>query len=157
MEFIKPVYLTQTGFEKLNDELEYLRVVRRVEIAEALHDAQSGGDSEDNTEYLSIQYEQLLLEMRLSELRRLLSAAQLIVPGNGDGMARLGSTVTIEDEEEMQQESYLIVGSAEADPGTGRISNECPLGRAVLDRRAGECVEVPTPDGLIRYRILAVT
>lgn len=156
MEFIKPVFLTQKGLEKLNAELEFLRTVKRVEIADALHDAKSDGDNEDNTEYQYVRYEQLMMEMRISELRRLISAAHLITPGNGDGVVRLGSEVTVEDEEEMRQESYLIVGTAEANPCDGRISNECPLGRAMVDRRAGECVEVPTPDGLLRYRILSV-
>lgn len=156
MAFIRPVFLTQKGLEKLNAELEYLCTVKRVEIADALHEAQSDGDNEDNTEHQYVRHEQLMMELRISELRRLTSAAHLITAGNGDGVVRLGSEVTIEDEDEMRQERYLIVGTAEADPGDGRISNECPLGRAMVDRRVGECVEVPTPDGLLRYRIVAV-
>lgn len=152
----KPVYVTPQGLAKLEDELNYLLTTKRVEIAEGLHDAQSGGDNLDNTEYQAILYEQLLLEMRISQLQQLVSAAQLIELGNGDGVARLGSTVVIQDGGGLI-ETYLLVGSAEADPDQGRISDECPLGSAILHRRAGETVEVQTPDGYVHYRLLAVT
>lgn len=156
MELAKPVRVTAQGLARLENELNYLLTVRRVEIAEVLHEAQDGGDTLDNTEYQSVRYEQLLLEMRISELQRLLSVVQLIEPVNGKGLARLGSTVVVEDDDG-QPETYMIVGSTETDPGEGRISDECPLGQALLNHRAGDKIAVQTPDGAVYYRITAVS
>lgn len=151
-----PVFVTAQGLEKLLSERDYLLTIKRVEIAENLHEAQSGGDSLDNTELQVIQYEQLLVELRISELQRLISAAHLIELGNGDGIALMGSTVTIQGDER-DHETYTIVGSTEANPSQGRISGECPLGRALLRKRAGELVEVKTPEGLLKYRIVSIS
>ena len=114
----QPVHITAGGLEKLLLELDFLINVRRVEVAENLHDAQSGGDSIDNTEFQTIQYEQLLLEMRITELQGLIAAA---------------------------------------DPSEGRISVDCPLGQALLNKTMGEVVSVMTPDGAFHYSILSVS
>lgn len=151
-----PVYITSDGLKRLESELVFLTTTKRVEIAEALHDALSGGDSIDNTEYQNVQYEQLLIEMRISDLQNLLADAQLISPGNGDGIARMGSTVIVEGEDN-SQDTFMIVGSTEASPDDGRISDACPLGRALLERRVGETVEVQAPDGILRYKIVAIS
>jgi transcription elongation factor GreA len=155
MDRNKPVLITPEGLERLLVKLDYLTSVRRVEIADQLHEAQSGGDTIDNTEFQTVQYEQLLLEMQIKELQRQIALAQLIDKGNGDGIITIGSTVVIQGGTE-PQESYLLVGSTEANPGEGRISVDCPLGKELLNRRTGEVITVNSPDGAVEYSILAV-
>ena len=155
MERNKPVLITPEGLEKLLVKLDYLTSVRRVEIADDLRDALSGGDSIDNTEFQTVRYEQLLLEMQISELQRQIASVQLISKGNGDGVIGIGSRVVVQVGKE-PKESYLLVGSAEADPIEGRISVDCPLGMELVNRRAGEVITVNTPDGSVEYAILDV-
>lgn len=153
---IHPVLLTEDGLTKLEQDLEYLMSVRRVEIAEDLHEAFSGGDNLDNTEYQAVQYEQLLLESRISYLQQLIANAKLIEPGVDGDLVKIGDRVVLQDEMD-QLETYLIVGPIEADPMNGRISYECPLGQALIDRRSGDLVHVNAPDGEAKYRIISVT
>ncbi len=153
----RPTYLTPKGLENLEKEINYLCTVKRAEIAELLHETQSGGDNIDNTEYQAVYYEQVLLETRISTLRLLLANAQLIDSSTqSNGKIQLGSSVVVQDETQ-QVETYRIVGPLEANPGLGQISDECPLGRALLDHEAGEEVKVVAPDGVILYRIVDVS
>ena len=146
-------YITPKGLEKLEAELLHLRTEKRREIAQYLQETM--GDSEDN-EYLMALDEQAFVEGRIRQLEILLSNVKVIQPGqNQGGVADLGSTVVIRDEE-MSVETYTIVGSAEADPQNGLISNVSPLGKALLGNKVGEDVEIKTPSGLLNYRILAI-
>lgn len=152
----KPVFLTPEGLQKLEQELEYLRTVRRRQVAERIHQAKEQGDVTDNAEYEDAKNEQAFLEGRIMTLEAILRNAVII---NNDGTAsdtvRLGSKVTVIGPDG-ERSAYTIVGSAEAKPSEGRISNESPVGRSLLGRRVGEEVFVPTPEGLSRYLILAI-
>jgi len=150
------IHITADGLEKLQRDLDYLILVRRVELAEILNETASGGDNLDNTEYQAALYEQLMLESRIEYLQRTLAQATLIQPGNGSGLVNIGTRVDLLDENN-QLESYMIVGPIDADPFNGRISYECPLGKALLNRQAGEWVYVNTPDGVAKYQIIAVS
>jgi len=152
----RPTYLTSKGLEKLEAEINYLCTVKRAEIAELLHETQSGGVNIDNTEYQAVYYDQVLLETRISALQQLLANAQLIDGTLSNGKIQIGSTVVVQDETQ-KIETYRIVGPLEAKPESGQISDECPLGEALLNHEAGEDVKVVAPDGVILYRIVAVS
>ncbi len=152
---VKVTFLTERGYNKLKDELDYLRNVRRQEIASNLREAVDDNDLAENDEYLLIKNEQALVEGRISELEILLSRVEIIQPGNDLGKVRIGSTVTIQ-EDTYPSETYTIVGTAEADSRSGLISDELPLGKALLKHQVGDVVEVNAPDGKIKYKILSV-
>ena len=156
MVHYQPTHVTAKGLTKIIEELEYLCNVERVEMADQLSGTQSGGDHIDNTEFQYAYYAKLLLDKRIEELRRLLANAQLIEQSGTDGIARIGSTVTIEDDQR-QLETYAIVGPLEADPSNGLISDQCPLGQALLNQRVGDHVTVYAPDGVTHYRLVAVS
>lgn len=152
----KPTYLTAEGKRKLEQELEYLRTVRRPEIAKQIHEAKEGGDIMENAGYDEAKNMQAFVEGRIMTLEALLSQVQLIEePGQGDVVC-LGSRVTVM-ERGSSPEIYHIVGPAEADPRQGRISDESPLGRSLLGHRVGDWITVQTPDGPIEFEILAIT
>jgi transcription elongation factor GreA len=153
---IKVTFLTERGYERLNNELDHLRNVRRQEIALNLHEAVEDNDLTENDEYLLIKNEQAIVEGRISELESLLRRVEIIKPGNDLGKIRLGSQVTIQ-EDTYPSETYAIVGSAEADSRNGFISDASPLGKALLQHQVGDVIEVNAPDGKIRYKILSVT
>lgn len=150
-------YLTDEGRARLQEELDYLRNVRRVEIAERIREAKREGDVSENAGYEDAKHEQAFVEGRIVELEALLKRARRIVDdrANSAGSVQLGRRVTV-CEEGQQPETYHIVGSAEADPASGRISNECPLGQALLGRRAGDEIQVKTPGGPVAVRIVSV-
>lgn len=152
----KPTYVTPRGLNKIQEELDFLCTVKRSEIADYLNETQSGGDHVDNTEYHYAYYAKVLLETRITELRRLLANARLIEKSKTVGVVQLGSTVVIQNDEQ-QLETYVIVGALEADPDEGLISDECPMGRALLNHKAGDRVTVDAPDGTSHYRILSVS
>ncbi len=149
------VYLTSDGRKKLEDELENLRTVRRAEVAKRLHEAMEGGELIENAEYEAAKNEQAFVEGRILELEDLLSRAMPIESGKGDGSVRIGSTVTVK-EGRGKEETYTIVGAAEASPKEGLISNELPLGQALLKKQAGDDVEVKAPAGVLRFKIVKV-
>ncbi len=150
-----PTLLTPDGLARLQAELEMLRTegrrnaARRIREAKALGDVRESGEYEDAKEY------QAFIEGRIRELERLLADVQIIETGDRSDAIGLGSRVRVRDNEG-SEETWTIVGSAEADPRQGRISNESPVGKALLGRRAGETVEVETPAGTMRWTILAV-
>jgi len=152
----KPVFLTAEGLVKLQAELEYLVTVRRREVAEMIYHAKGAGDITDNAEYEDTKNEQAFLEGRILTVEAMIRNAQIIDEGRVSDTVRLGSTVTVVDEDGFQ-ETYTIVGSAEADPNKGRISNESPVGRALLGRRVGEEARVRVPAGELRLRIKALS
>ncbi len=152
----KPTLLTPEGKQKLEEELEYLRTVRRQQIAERIRRAREEGDLRENAEYEEAKREQAFIEGRIQELEQLLKHVRIISKDeNAQGVVQLGSTVRVQ-EEGGPEEEFTVVGSAEADPANGRISNESPLGRALLGRRAGERIQVQTPDGEVTFVILSV-
>lgn len=152
----KPVFLTAEGRTRLEAELEFMTSVRRREVAERIHSAKDQGDITDNAEYEDAKNEQAFVEGRILELENKLRNAVLIASeGNSSGVVQLGSTVTIKDSEG-DESRYTIVGSAEAKPAQGRISNESPVGRSLLGRRVGDEVQVRTPGGVVGYSVIAV-
>ena len=153
---VKITFLTERGYKKLTCELEFLKNTRRNEIAISLHEAADDNDLAENDEYLLIKNEQSIVEGRIRELEILLTRVEIIQPGSDLGRVRLGSTVTVQ-EDTYPSETFTIVGSAEADSRNGLISDESPLGRALLKHMVGDVIEVKAPDGLIKYKILSVT
>jgi len=153
----KEVLLTLEGLNKLEKELEYLKTVRRREVAERIKQALEFGDINENSEYEDAKNEQGFIEGRILEIEKMLRNVKIIddhdaVPNE----VGLGSTVTLLDVETGEQLVYMIVGSAEADPSNSRISNESPVGKALLGRKVGDEIEVNVPVGVLRYRIEAI-
>ncbi len=150
---LQEVFLTAEGRRKLEEELELLTTVRRVEVAGAIREAKMDGDVMENAGYEEAKRQQAFLEGRIRTIEGLLKSAVMIEPnGNKDEVA-LGTRVTVV-EAGFDSETYTIVGSAEANPGQGRISNESPLGRALMGHRPGERVTFQTPGGPIEVEIL---
>jgi transcription elongation factor GreA len=150
-------FLTKEGFEKLQDELDYLRTVKRQEVADRLHEAMEGGELIENAEYEAAKNEQAFVEGRIQELEMLLATARVIEDDKKKkaDLVQVGSTVTIQ-EDGYEEETYTIVGAAEANPRDGKISNESPIGKAILNHRVGEDVQVEAPDGSYKVRIVKI-
>ena len=149
-------FLTEEGYQKLQEELDYLREEKRIEIAERLREAMEGGDLVDNAEYEAAKREQAFVEGRLKEVQYLLATARVIDDSTkSNDVVDIGSTVTIK-EEGSKKEVYMIVGPAEANPGEGRISNESPFGQALLGHSVGDVVEIKAPEGSFEIKILKV-
>ena len=150
-------FLTKEGFQKLQEELDYLRTAKRQEVANRLHEAMEGGELIENAEYEAAKNEQAFVEGRIQELDLLLASAKIIEENGkkkGD-LVQLGSKVTIK-EGNFEAETFTIVGAAEANPRDGKISNESPIGKAILNRKLGETVKVETPGGTYNVKILKV-
>ena len=153
----KTVYLTREGLAKLEEELIHLRTVRRHEVAERIRRAKEFTNTVDNAEYDDAKNEQSFVEGRIQVLERMLANAVVIDDKAApSGFVRIGSHVTVTDSDGVE-EIYAIVGSAEADPRQGRISNESPIGRALLGKRVGETVSVLAPGGSFDLTIRAVS
>jgi transcription elongation factor GreA len=151
----KPVLLTKEGLRALEDELDQLVSVRRGEVAERIRQARDFGDIAENAEYTEAKNEQSLVEGRIQTLEAMVRNAVMIEEERRErGVAAVGSQVKVSSDE--GEESYSIVGPAEADPLAGRISNESPLGRALLGHKPGDEVEWTSPIGTSRVRILSV-
>lgn len=150
-----PSFLTQEGYDKLQEELNYLRSVKRKEVADRLHEAMDGGELIEDAEYEAAKNEQAFVEGRIQELEILLANARVIEENAKNETVQVGAKVTIQ-EDGQEPEEYTIVGPVEARPRNGRISNESPLGRALMDHRAGDTVEVEAPGGSFVVHILKV-
>ena len=148
-------FLTPEGLKKLEDELEYLRTVRRREVAQRLRDVLEGQDVLENAEYEDAKNEQAFVEGRILTVETILKSAEIIEKGGPTDRVGIGSHVTVA-EDDGEPETYHIVGSTEADPRSGRISNESPLGRALLGYRVGDEVIVNAPAGILCFRIIAI-
>jgi transcription elongation factor GreA len=148
--------ITREGLEALRQEYEYLVKHRRPEIARIIQEAREHGDIRENAAYDAAKHDQAFIEGRIREIEELLKRVELIEePTDGDrSVVRVGSTVTIEIDGET--ETYTIVGAIEAKPSAGRISNESPVGKALLGHRAGDTVTIQTPNGQITARIVKV-
>jgi len=152
----QPIYVTRDGLKKLEEELEYLRTVKRAEVAQRLHDAMGEGDIDENAEYDDAKNEQSFVEGRILTLEGMIKNAVLIqAEGKRRDQVALGSTVTV-SEDGGEPETYHLVGSAEADPRQGRISNESPLGRALLGKRVGDKVMISAPAGTLSFQIISI-
>jgi transcription elongation factor GreA len=148
-------YLTSEGYRKLQDELEYLRTTKRKEVADRLHEAMEGGELIENAEYEAAKNEQAFLEGRIKELEVLLATARVVDETPPADSVQIGTTVTIK-EEDNPPEIYDIVGAAEANPSEGKISNESPLGKALIGHKAGDRVQVDAPAGSFIVKVMKV-
>jgi transcription elongation factor GreA len=143
----KDVILTPEGLEKLKQEIEHLSVTRRREVAERIKEAREFGDITENSEYDDAKNEQAMLESRIAQLEDKLRSAQVIDASELDNnVVRVGSLVSVKDEKGKAFQ-YTIVGSTEADPSSNRLSNESPVGKALIGCKKGDAVAVPTPKG----------
>lgn len=151
-------FLTKEGYQKLAEELEQLRTVKRLEVANRLHEAMEGGELIENAEYEAAKNEQAFVEGRIQELEMILATARVIdekSKKDKSGVVQIGSTITI-SEDGGPAEKYIIVGAAEANPREGRISNESPIGKCVLNHHAGEELNVEAPGGTFKVKIIKV-
>jgi transcription elongation factor GreA len=152
----KPVFLTPEGRARLEEELNHLRTVKRRKVAERIHQAKESGDITDNAEYDDAKNEQAMVEHRILTIERLLQNAVLIDNNShATDSVHLGSKVTVSDSEGGES-TYTIVGSAEANPGDGKISNESPVGQALLGRKVGDHVVVHVPAGMLSLTVVAI-
>ena len=153
----KEVILTPEGLMNLEKELEYLRSTKRREVADRIKQAIEFGDITDNSEYEDAKNEQAFVEGRIATLEKMLRNARLIEGPDGDhDEVAVGSRVVLKDLDLGDVEEYTIVGSAEANPSKRRISNESPVGRAVLGKAVGSVVEVLVPAGTVKYQVLQI-
>ena len=150
----KPVYLTAEGLTKLKAELNRLITIERPRVAARIHDAKLDGDISENAEYEDAKQEQSFLEGRIATLEAQLKNAEVIAKGNGDRVS-IGSKVVIKGSD--GEETFTIVGSAEAAPREGRISNESPVGAALMGHRKGEKITVQAPSGPIEYTLVKIS
>ncbi|TSC53846.1 MAG: transcription elongation factor GreA [Parcubacteria group bacterium LiPW_39] len=148
-----PQYLSEEGFEQHKQELEELKL-KRQEIAERLEEAKALGDLSENQEYIAAKEAQAFNEGKILELEQLLRDAQVIDKNKKISVVQIGSTVEIKNNAKTQ--TFTIVGSEEANPARGKISNESPLGKAFLGRKVGETVEAETPGGKVSYKITSI-
>ena len=152
------VILTREGLKQLEDELENLRTVKRAEVKERLKEAIALGDLSENSEYDDAKNEQAFMEGRILELEKMIRNAKVIdEDAHQEGTVTVGSLVKVKDIEFDEINEYRLVGTVEADPMNTRISNESPVGRALLGRKKGEIVDVEVPAGIIKYEILEVS
>jgi transcription elongation factor GreA len=148
-------FLTPEGHKKLEEELDHLKTVRRPEVAQAIHEAKMDGDVSENAGYEEAKRQQAFLEGRIMTVDAMLKNAVIIKSNGPSDTVILGSQVTVV-EEGLDPETYTIVGSAEANPGDGRISNESPLGKALMSHRVGAKVAFETPGGQVEMELLRI-
>jgi len=153
----KEVILTAEGFERLSEEIEYLATIKRDEISERIKEAREFGDISENSEYNEAKNEQAKLEMRIGTLEqklrnaRVLSGAEIKTDAVG-----IGCKVHLKDIKTDDSFHYIVVGSAEADPANKKLSNEAPVGKAIMGHKAGDTVRVATPRGSAKYKIVSI-
>jgi transcription elongation factor GreA len=151
----QPTYLTAEGEAKLRTELADLKGTRREELAQRLRSAIQMGDLSENADYHKAKEDQAFLEGRIQEIEFLLRNAVIIEKSANVDVVSIGDHVTIQ-EEGFDPETYHVVGAKEADPRNGKISNESPIGRAIMDHKVGDIVEVDTPGGKMKFKILKI-
>jgi transcription elongation factor GreA len=154
---LKDIILTKEGYQALKREIEDLSTRRRREIAERIKLAREFGDIAENAEYDTAKNEQAMLEARIAKLEERLASARVIEKREiSKDVVSIGSTVRLRDVDAKQTVEYRIVGSAEANPAELKLSNESPVGKAIMGRKKGETVEVATPRGSLKYKILEI-
>ena len=149
--------MTYEGLKKLEDELQDLKVNRRKEVAQKIKEAREQGDLSENAEYDAAKDEQRDIEARIEEIEKILKNAEVADDEFGAGVINLGSTVTVYDCECDEELVFKLVGSTEAKSLENKISNEAPLGKALIGKVAGDEVEVETPSGIMKYKVINVT
>ena len=153
----KDVILTAEGYERLKEEIEHLQTVKRREVAERIKVAREFGDIQENAEYDDAKNEQALLEHRIAMLEERLRNAHVIEAGDiTTDVVSVGSMVRLRDVDAKKTFEYHIVGSAEANPAENKLSNESPVGKAIIGRKKGETVEVTAPRGALKFKILEI-
>lgn len=151
------IVLTKTGYQKLRDELDHLISVRRKEVAKRLKEAKGFGDLSENAEYEDAKNEQAFVEGRIKEVKHILTHARVVDEDKVEtDEVRVGLTVTLYDLESGKRRDFKIVGTAEVDPDFYQISDESPVGKAVLGKKVGDVVEIQVPQGILKYRIEAI-
>jgi transcription elongation factor GreA len=154
---VKEVILTPEGYEKLKQEIEYLSTEKRREVADRIRIAREFGDIAENAEYDDAKNDQALLEHRIATLEERLIAARVIKKGEVSSEAvSVGSKVRLKDMDANETIEYHIVGSAEANPSENKLSNESPVGKAIIGKKKGETVEVAAPRGKMKFKILEI-
>lgn len=149
--------LTEEGLKQREEELEYLKSVKRKDIADKIKVALSFGDLSENSEYDEAKNEQAQVESRILELETMLKNAVIIDESDlSTDVVKIGGKVKLVDLDSGEEEEYQIVGSTEANPFKGSISDECPIGRAVVGKKLGETIEIEAPGGVIRYQIVEI-
>lgn len=152
----KKVMLTQEGYDKLVEKLNYLKSVKRIEIADRLKAAIALGDLSENSEYVDAKTEQAFLEGEIQDLESKLHNSEIIQENSDGNVVSIGSKVVIRDLEFDEDETYKIVGPDEADPDKNKISNESPVGKAIIGQTAGTVVQVHAPAGVFQYKIMEI-
>jgi transcription elongation factor GreA len=154
---VKDVLLTPEGYEKLKQEIEFLRNDKRREIADRIRVAREFGDIAENAEYDDAKNDQAMLEHKIAQLEERLVNARVIDTGDVDtSVVSLGSKVRLKDVDANETIEYHIVGSAEANPAEQKLSNESPVGKAIMGRKKGETVEVSAPRGALKFKIMDI-
>ncbi|NLP45455.1 MAG: transcription elongation factor GreA [Epulopiscium sp.] len=154
----KKTVLTYEGLQKMEEELDYLKIVKRKEIAEKIKEARAQGDLSENAEYDAAKDEQAEVESRIVELEKLLRNAVVIDEEEVDlDVINVGCKVTLHDVEFDEEVVYDIVGSTEANPMEGKLSNESPVGTALLGKKIGDLVEVHVPEGVIQFKVMNIS
>lgn len=151
----KECLVTADGFLALEEELNELKTVKRPQVIEAIKDARAQGDLSENADYDAARNDQAVLEARIKELEYMIEHAK-IIEGGAQGVVNIGSTIKIIYVDDEEEEEYKIVGSLEANPFENRISNESPIGKAVLNKKEGDTVTVESPNGSYDIKILAI-
>lgn len=149
-------YLTKEGEEELRKELQQLVEVRRPELAQKLKEAVAQGDLKENADYHDAKEQQGFVEGRIQHIESILRSAIIVEDEGPSDEVRIGSTVTIREDGEDDDEIYKIVGAAEANPGEGKISQKSPIGSALIGKRKGSKVKVQTPNGEIKFKIINI-
>jgi transcription elongation factor GreA len=154
---VKEVILTPEGYERLKTEIEELSTVKRREVAERIRIAREFGDIQENAEYDDAKNEQMLLEHRIATLEERLRDARVIDKKDiAKDVVSIGSMVRLRDVDAKKTVEYHIVGSAEANPAENKLSNESPVGKAIIGKKKGETVEVTAPRGTLKFKILEI-
>ena len=152
----KPTFVTEEGLQKLKDELEHLKVVKRKEVAEALKQAKAFGDLSENSEYDEAKNEQAEVERHIAELEDILENIEIIKSTGKKNTVQVGSTVKVYDVEFDEEVTYTIVGSTESDPLENKISDESPIGKALLGAKPEDEVQTETPGGTLKMKVLEI-
>lgn len=154
----KELVLTASGLKKIQEELEHLRTVNRKAVADRIRESKEFGELSENTEYEEAKTEQAFVEGRILELKRVLQNAYVVqedeIPTDHVGV---GSKVTVKEMKTKEEWEFTIVGSVEADPAEDRISNESPVGEALIDKKVGDVIDVLVPEGTAKYKIIKIS
>ena len=151
----KEIYLTEKGLDEIKKELDFLKLAKRPEVILALKEARAQGDLSENSEYDAARNEQALVESKIAELEKMVENAVVIKEVDTDKVS-IGTSVKIEYVDDGETESYMVVGSKEADPFENKISNESPIAQAIMGKKIGDVVSVASPNGQYSVKILEI-